>query len=146
MQILYDILIFLGVGIVMSLLTTLFVNFLLPGNTVVYIENDEVRKKFYHLSKSKIFFFGAFLYHPIFWKKGWILKRTVWAVLATYLYYLLGLAADLIYYFVTKTFLIDTHPIAFILMLVGGFAALVIATSVMAGVIFVREKRGKRLS
>lgn len=143
MQILYDILIFLAVGIVMSLLTTLFVNFLLHGNTVVYIENDEVRKKFYHLHKSKIFFFGAFLYPPVFWKKGWILKRTFWAVIATYLYYFLGLAADLIYYFVTKTFLIDTHPLAFVLILVGGFVALVIATSIMAGVIFAREKKGK---
>ena len=146
MQILYDILIFLGVVIVISLLTTLFVNLLLPGNTVVYIENDEVRKKFYHLSKSKIFFFGAFLYPPIFWKKGWILKRTVWAVLATYLYYALGLAADLIYYFATKTFLIDTHPIAFVLMLVGGFVALLVATSIMAGVIYAREKKGKKIS
>ena len=141
MQILYDILIFLGVGIAMSLVTTLFVNFLLPGNTVVYIENDDVRKKFYHLSKTKIFFFGAFLYPPIFWKKGWILKRTVWAVLATYLYYLLGLAADLIYYLVTKTFLIDTHPIAFVLMLVEGFVALIVATLIMAIVIHTREKR-----
>ncbi len=127
----------------MSLLTTLFVNFLLPGNTVVYIENDEVRKRFYHLSKSKIFFLGAFLYPPVFWKKGLILKRTVWAALATYLYYALGLAADLIYYFVTKTFLIDTYPIAFVLMLVGGFAALIIATSVMAAVIYARGEKGE---
>lgn len=145
MQILYDILIFLGVGIVMSLVTTLFVNFLLPGNTVVYIENDDVRKKFYHLSKTKIFFFGAFLYPPVFWKKGWILKRTVRAVLATYLYYLLGLAADLIYYLVTKNFLIDTHPIAFVLMLVGGLVALIVATSIMAIVIYAREKRDDRI-
>ena len=140
MQILYDILIFLGVGIFMSWVTTLFINFLLPGNTVIYIENDEVRKKFYHLSKSKIFFLGAFLYPSIFWKKGWILKRTVWAVIATYIYYLSGLAADIIYYLVTKKFLIDMHPLAFALILVGGFIALIIATSVMAAVIAAREK------
>lgn len=130
----------------MSLLTTLFVNFLLPGNTVVYIENDDVRKKFYHLSKTKIFFFGAFLYPPVFWKKGWILKRTVRTVLATYLYYLLGLAADLIYYLATKTFLIDTHLIAFVLMLVGGLVALIVATSIMAVAIYTRERRDDKSS